>query len=66
MGLADLNAGYHAIFCGTEDPNDVTIEQDLPSVGTVHAMVGSAEIQAAMGEAGVVGAPTFWITEAVG
>ena len=69
MGFADLNAGFHAtnheIFRGTEDSNDVTLKQDLPSVEAVHAMVGSAEIQAAMAKAGVVGAPTFWITEAV-
>jgi len=70
LGFADLNASYGAsnpeAFHGVEDPNDITVKQDLESVQAARKLLASEEIKAAMSEAGVVGAPTVWIVEPIG
>ena len=52
-----------AVYQGADDPNDITVTHDFASVAAAQAFAGSAELQAAMHDAGVVGAPTFWFTE---
>ena len=49
------------VFCATGDPTDVTIVHDFRTVEEAQAIIGAAEIHAALAEAGVVGAPTIWI-----
>jgi hypothetical protein len=70
LGFAELNAQYGAsnpeVFHGVEDPNDVTVKQDLKSVEAAQKLLSSEEIKAAMGKAGVVGPPTIWIVKRIG
>lgn len=70
LGFADLNARYGAsnpqAFHSVEDPNDVTVKQDLESVEAAQKLLASEEIKAAMSQAGVVGPPTVWIVKTIG
>jgi hypothetical protein len=57
-----LGAKGHAVYREVADPNDVTVWHDFDSLETAKAFAGSAELKAAMKGAGVVGAPTVWMT----
>ena len=52
-----------AVYRSLDDPNDITVTHDFATIEAAQAFVGSAELQAAMHDAGVVGAPTVWFTE---
>jgi hypothetical protein len=54
------------VFRGFDDPNDITVKQDLESVEAAQKLLGSEEIKAAMGRAGVLGTPTVWIVKTIG
>ena len=51
------------VYQAVGDPNDLTVTHDFATLEAAQAFMGSAELQAAMHDAGVVGAPTVWFTE---
>ncbi|MEX2160093.1 MAG: cyclase [Dehalococcoidia bacterium] len=51
-----------AIYRSVVDPSDVTVTHDFETVAGAKAFVESAALREAMGNAGVVGEPQFWIT----
>ena len=51
-----------SVYQGDDAPNDVTVTHDFASVGEARAFIESPRMKEAMGKAGVVGAPTLWIT----
>jgi hypothetical protein len=58
MGVTD-----DEVFCGVDDPNDVTVFHDFATVDEARAFADSARLREVMGEAGVVGTPEIWFTE---
>jgi hypothetical protein len=54
-----------AVYQSADNPNDITVTHDFPSVGAAQAFATSPELKKAMQGAGVVGAPTIWFTTAV-
>ena len=46
------------VYQSVADPNDLTVTHDFATVEAAQAFLASAELQAAMHDAGVVGAPT--------
>jgi hypothetical protein len=52
-----------AVFCGVDDPNDVTVTHDFDDIATAKAFADSAELRDAMQRAGVEGRPTVWFAE---
>ena len=57
-----LGVTAEAVYQAVGDPNDLTVTHDFATVEAAHAFMASAELQAAMHDAGVVGAPTVWFT----
>jgi len=57
-----LGAKGHAVYRDVDDGNDVTAWHDFDNLDSAKAFVGSNELKAAMKGAGVIGAPTIWIT----
>ena len=51
------------VFQSTANRNDVTVIHEFDSVTDAQALLDSPELKAAMGAAGVQGAPQIWITE---
>ena len=51
-----------AIYQSTDDPNDVTAYHDFKTAKQAKAFAASAELKAAMQNAGVKGAPQIWFT----
>lgn len=51
-----------AVYQNTDDPNDVTVTHDFASLDAARAFLASPALRDAMANAGVVGAPTIWIT----
>jgi hypothetical protein len=52
-----------AVYQAAGDPNDLTVTHDFATIEAAQAFAGSAELQTAMHDAGVVSAPTVWFTE---
>jgi hypothetical protein len=50
-----------AVYQAADDPNDVTVTHEFPTVEAALAFGASDALHAAMDKAGVVGAPTVWI-----
>ena len=50
------------VYQSAHDPNDVTVTHDFASLDAAQDFLGKPELKAAMQKAGVVGAPTIWIT----
>ena len=50
------------VYQAADNPNDVTVTHDFASVAEAQAFIKNPELKKAMGSAGVVGAPTMWIT----
>ena len=48
------------VYVGATDPNDITVIHDFATLEAAQAFAGSDALHAAMGQAGVVGAPTIW------
>jgi hypothetical protein len=59
---AKLGVKGHAVYRGVDDGNDVTAWHDFDNLEAAKAFAGSNELKSAMKGAGVVGAPTLWIT----
>jgi hypothetical protein len=51
-----------AVYQATDDPNDVTVTHDFAAESAAQAFAASPDLKAAMERAGVVQAPTIWIT----
>ena len=49
------------VYRNEDDPDDVTVVHEFASLEAARAFVGNADLKAAMGSAGVVGEPLFWI-----
>ena len=57
MGVTD-----HAVFCATDDPNQVTAWHDFDSLEGAQAFVQSPRLREVMEQAGVTGEPSVWFT----
>jgi len=57
-----LGAQGHAVYRDVDDGNDVTAWHDFTNLEAAKAFANSAELKSAMKGAGVIGAPTVWIT----
>jgi hypothetical protein len=57
-----LGAKGHAVYRDVDDGNDVTAWHDFDNLEAAKAFSSSNELKAAMKGAGVIGAPTIWIT----
>jgi hypothetical protein len=51
-----------AVYQAAHNPNEVTVTHDFASVKEAQSFVASEELKKAMQGAGVIGAPTIWIT----
>ncbi len=51
-----------AVYQSVDDPNDVTVTHDFDSAETARSFTQSDDLKKAMQQAGVIGAPTVWIT----
>lgn len=60
-----LGVQADAVYRAQDDPNNITVTHDFASLEAAQAFVGSTELQTAMHDAGVVGAPTIWFTQHV-
>ena len=62
-------AGYGvksaAVYQAADNPNDVTVTHDFDSVESARTFTQAEELANAMQKAGVIGAPTIWITNKV-
>ena len=57
-----LGVKGHAVYRDVEDGNDVTAWHDFDNLEAAKAFAGSNELKVTMKGAGVIGAPTIWIT----
>lgn len=57
LGVTDT-----AVYRAADDPNDITVTHDFATLEAAMAFTSSAELKAAMRDAGVTSAPTFWFT----
>lgn len=57
-----LGVQAEAVYQAADDPNDITVTHDFATMEAAKAFAGSSEMQAAMHDAGVEGAPTVWFT----
>ncbi|TPM84800.1 cyclase [Mesorhizobium sp. B2-3-3] len=51
-----------SVYQAADDPNDVTVTHDFASAADARAFIENPKLKEAMASAGVVGAPTMWIT----
>lgn len=51
-----------AVYRAADDPMDITVTHEFATVEAAQKYLTSAEVRGAMDKAGVVGAPTIWIT----
>ena len=51
-----------AVYTSIDSPNDVTVTHDFSSADKARAFASSPDLKAAMGQAGVKGAPQIWFT----
>ena len=49
-----------SVFQSADDPNDITVELDFPTVEAAKAFASSDALREAMKTAGVQGPPTIW------
>jgi len=56
------NAGVtaHAVYQADDDPNDITVTHEFRSAEQARGFAQGAELQEAMGRAGVVDKPAVW------
>ena len=54
-----------AVYQAADNPNDITVTHDFATVKAAQAFAKSEELKKAMRNAGVVGAPTIWLTNKV-
>ena len=51
-----------AVYQTADNPNDITVSHDFATREAAQAFAKNEELKKAMQKAGVVGAPTIWIT----
>jgi len=54
-----------AVYQAADNPNDITVTHEFATVEAAQALVKSEELNKAMQNAGVVGAPTIWFTNKI-
>ena len=54
-----------AVYQATDNPNDITVTHDFATAEGAQSFAKSPELKKAMQKAGVVGAPTIWLTNKV-
>ena len=57
-----FGARGHGVYRSVDDGNDVTAWHDFDSAEAARTCASSDELKDAMKRAGVVGAPTIWLT----
>lgn len=60
-----LGVTNDAVYQSVDNPNDVTVTHDFPTLEAAKAFAGSAELKNAMSKYGVIGAPTVWFATKV-
>ena len=51
-----------AVYQAADNPNDITVTHEFASVAAAQAFLSSDELKKTMQGAGVLGAPTVWLT----
>ena len=51
-----------AVYQAADNPNDITVTHEFANAAAAQAFITAPELKKAMESAGVVGAPTVWIT----
>ncbi len=52
-----------AVYRGTDNPNDITVMHEFPTMDAAVAFAYSEDLKKAMQSAGVVGEPTIWFAD---
>lgn len=55
-----LGVTAEAVYRGADDPSDVTVAHEFPTLTAAQTFVASDELHTAMKNAGVAGEPTIW------
>ncbi len=58
-----LGVQADTVYRATDNPNEITVTHDFATLEAAQAFAGSSELQGAMHDAGVVGAPTIWFAQ---
>jgi len=58
-----LGVQADTVYRATDNPNEITVTHDFATLEAAQAFAGSPELQGAMHDAGVVGAPTIWFAQ---
>jgi quinol monooxygenase YgiN len=53
------------VYQSADNPNDITVYHEFPSIEAARAFASSDDLKAAMQSLGVVGAPQIWFTNRV-
>jgi hypothetical protein len=53
------------VYVSADDPNDVTVIHEFATVDAAQAFAANEQLHAAIARAGVLGAPSIWITNKV-
>ena len=53
------------VYQSADNPNDITVYHEFPSIEAARAFASSDDLKAAMAQIGVVGAPQIWFTNRV-
>jgi hypothetical protein len=57
-----LGVQDQAVYQAIDNPNDITVRHEFTTLEAAQAFGASSELQSAMHDAGVEGAPTIWFT----
>ena len=60
--LPKMGVTGQAVYYAADNPNDITVTHEFPSVAAAQAFATNTDLKKAMQAAGVVGAPTIWFT----
>ena len=60
--LPKMGVTGQAVYQAVDDPNDITVTHEFPSVAAAQTFATNPELKKAMQAGGVVGAPTIWFT----
>jgi quinol monooxygenase YgiN len=54
-----------AVYQSADDPNDITVTHEFATIEVAKAYLDNPELKQAIQKAGVIGAPTVWLTNKV-
>lgn len=60
--LSKLGVTGQAVYQSADNPNDITVTHEFPSIAAAQAFAINPDLKKAMQAAGVIGAPTIWFT----